>query len=156
MYKLPDIPPRKAPKKPYKKPDAVRELERLANLEAIASHPNIEPKFLSPRLYRDDSANTLTACVVKYIELLGGWASRVNTMGTYDHRLQKYRRSTQKRGIADVIATYKGFSLQVEIKIDADKLSDHQVQVAHQVTAAGGIYFIARNFTEFKLFIDKL
>lgn len=156
MYNLPYIPPRKTPKKPYKKPDAVRELERLANLQSIAKHPSIDPRFLAPWLYRDDTANTLTACVVKYIELLGGWASRVNSMGVYDRRTQKYRRSTQKKGIADVVGTYKGISLQVEIKIGRDKQSEAQERVQQQITAAGGVYYIARNFTEFKQFIDKL
>lgn len=156
MYRLPDIPPKKAPKRPYKKPDAVRELERLANLEAIRKHPSIEPRFLAPRQYRDDTANTLTSAVVKYIELLGGWASRVNSMGVYDRRLNKYRRSTQKKGIADIIATYKGLSLQIEVKIGRDKQSEDQERVQQQVTEAGGLYYIARNFTDFKTWIDKL
>lgn len=155
MYRLPDIPPRKAPKRPYKKPDSVRELERLANLEAIRLHPSIEPRYLAPRLYRDDTANTLTACVVKYIEILGGWASRVNNMGVYDRRLNKYRRSTQKKGIADIIATYKGLSLQIEVKIGRDKQSEAQEHVQQKVTEAGGLYYIARNFTDFKTWIDR-
>jgi hypothetical protein len=153
MYDLPEI-TRKPSRPPYKKPDSVRELERLANIEAREQHPNIHPKFLAPRLYRDDKAGPLTACVVKYIELMGGWASRVNSTGIYDKKLQRFRTSTQKKGIADVIATYRGLSLQVEIKIGRDQQSDDQRKVQQQVTEAGGMYFIAHNFTEFKQWFD--
>jgi hypothetical protein len=155
MYNLPEI-ERKSPRPPYKKPDSVRELERLANLEAIRLHPNIDPRYLAPRLFRDDKAGPLTACVVKYIELMGGWASRVNSTGIYDKNLQRFRTSTQKRGIADVIATYKGLSLQVEIKIGRDKMSEDQMKVQQQVQQAGGMYFVAHDFTEFKQWFDNI
>ncbi len=156
MYELPDIPPRKTPRQPYRKPDSVKELERLANIQAREQHPNIDPRFLAPRTYRDDKANCLTSCVVKYIELMGGWASRVNTTGIYDAKLKRYRTSTQKRGIADVIATYRGLSLQIEIKIGRDRMSDDQMKVQSQVEKAGGRFFVAHDFTEFKQWFDAI
>ena len=139
---------------PYRKPEAVKELERMADVEARRLHP-IMP-HPAPRKFRDDTSNDLTKCIVKYITLKGGFASRVNTTGIYDKKLGKYRRGTQKRGLTDVIATYKGLSLHIEVKNSRDRLSDAQKKIQNEVTASGGLYNVARNFTDFKIWFDEL
>ena len=106
--------------------------------------------------YRKSEANALTKCIVQYIEYNGGFASRINNMGTYRPGLQRYTRSNSKKGIADIMGTYKGISLNIEVKIGRDKLSEYQIQVQEKVTKAGGIYYIARNFSDFKVFFDNL
>ena len=156
MYQLPPLPVKKKPRPPYRKPDAVRELERMADAEVQKRYENVEAKYLCPRRFRDDDANSLTACIVKYITLKGGFASRINSTGVYDKRLGKYRTGTQKKGIADVWATYKGLSLQIEIKAGKDRQSDVQRKVEADQTAAGGKYYLARNFTDFKTWFDNL
>ena len=138
----------------YQKPEAVKELERMADAEARRLHPTMPHP--APRKYRDDTANDLTKCIVKYITLKGGFASRVNTTGIYDKKLRKYRRGTQKRGLADVIATYKGLSLHIEVKHGRDRLSNAQKKIQDEITRSGGQYYVAQNFTEFKEWFDRL
>lgn len=150
------IPKTLTPKERYRKSDAIKELESIAFEEAKQRHPSIDPKYLAPRTYRDDRANALTKCIVDYITLRGGMASRINGSGVWDKKLNKYRVPTQKRGIADIWATYRGLSLQIEIKIGRDQQSEHQKRVEQQQTDAGGVYHIARNFTEFKEWFDLL
>lgn len=145
---------KKPPKPRYLKPEAVKELERLADAEARIKHPTCP--HLAPRRFRDDSSNGLTDCIVKYITLKGGFASRINSTGIFDKRLNKYRRGTQKKGIADVLATYRSKSLHIEVKHGKDRVSDAQMKVQTEVTRSGGLYFIAHNFTDFKLWFDNV
>ena len=105
----------KTKKNPYRKPEAVRELEALAMDEARKQHPTMNPVHLAPRTFRDDTANALTQCVVQYITLKGGFASRISNQGTFSRKLNKFIPGTARRGLADVMGTYKGKSLSVEI-----------------------------------------
>jgi len=156
MYQLPEIKPRKKPRAPYKKPEAVKELERLAFEAACADHPNVPRNVIAPRIFRDDTAGGLSKCVVADITLKGGFATRVNSMGVYRASLKKFTFSGQKKGVGDVIGTYKGLSIQVEIKIGRDQQSEHQKKVQQEHEAAGGLYYLARNFTDFKTWFDSL
>ncbi len=157
MYQLPPIPTKKRKaRKRYAKPESVRELEQLKNELDRVKHPNVDPKYLAPYVYRDDTANGLTACIVSYITLRGGFASRVNNGGTWRKDIGKYTPSGSKRGISDIIGTYKGISLMVEVKIGRDKMSDHQERVKAEHEAAGGLWFTAHDFAEFKSWFDGL
>jgi uncharacterized membrane protein YheB (UPF0754 family) len=138
----------------YKKPEAVRELERMADAEARRLHPTCPA--LAPRKFRDDCANSLTACIVKYITLKGGFASRISNQGTFNRKLNKYILSTSRKGLADVMGTYKKISLHVEVKIRRDRQSESQKKIESEVIRAGGRYYLARNFTDFKQWFDSI
>jgi hypothetical protein len=140
----------------YQKSDAVKALERQATDDARLKHPTLPEYALAPRTFRDDTANGLTTCITHYITLCGGFASRINNQGTYRAKLGRYTLSTSRRGLADVMAVYKGFSLHIEVKIKRDVQSQHQRQVELDVNRSGGYYFIARDFTEFKEWFDSL
>jgi hypothetical protein len=135
---------------------AVKELEQLATIAAQKNHPTLPDYALAPRKFRDDTSNGLTKCITEYIRLSGGFASRVNNTGIYNPKLRKYIYSTSRRGLADIIATYKGFPLHIEVKIGKDRQSYYQRQVETEVTNSGGLYYLARNFTEFKEWFDKI
>lgn len=145
--------PRKAP---FVKSDAVRELESLANQEAKDRHPNMRPEWLAPRKFRDDTANSLTKCVTEYIRLSDGFASRINNQGTYRAKLGRYTPSTSRKGLSDVMATYEGNSLHIEVKVGHDRQSENQRLIELEVIKSGGYYFIARTFTDFKKWFDGL
>lgn len=146
----------KPAKAPYRKPEAVKELERLAFQERLKRYPNHPASMMVPVKYRDDSANSLTKCIVKYVTLKGGFASRINSAGVYNQRLRKYVFGTQKRGIADTIGTWRGKSLMIEVKHGRDVQSEDQKEIESEVIRAGGLYHIAKNFTEFKSWFDSL
>jgi hypothetical protein len=155
MLNLPTI-ESKPSKASYRKPEAVIELEQLATNAARLKHPTLPEHALLPRKYRDDTANFLTNCIVTYVTLNGGFASRINNTGTYRAKLGRYTPGTSRKGLADIMATYKGLSLNIEVKIGTDIQSEHQRQVELDVNRSGGHYFIARNFTDFRNWFDKL
>jgi hypothetical protein len=145
---------RKTPKSRYIKPDSIKLLERMADSEALRLHPTCPA--LSPRKYRDETANGLTSCIVKYITLNGGFASRITNIGVYDRRTGKYRKSTSRKGLADVMSTFRGLSLHIEVKVGKDRQSDAQKEIEKEVNHSGGYYYIAKDFTRFKEWFDSL
>jgi len=154
VYQLPPLPVKKKPQPPYRKPDAVRELERMADAEVQKRYENVEAKYLCPRRFRDDDANSLTACIVAYAKLCGSFASRLNNTGIY--RNGKYTRSTSRRGLPDVLITRNGQSLFIEVKTGRDRMSKYQEAVRDDQQKSGGLYFVAHDFSSFKQWFDNL
>ncbi len=153
MFELPEI-KRKKPKPAYRKPDSIKELERLADSEARQLHPTCP--HLAPRTFRDDSANSLTKAITTYLRLKGAFCSRVNNTGIFDKRLNRYRPGTSRKGLPDVICTYKAKSLMIEIKYKKDRMSESQEKIRNEQTSSGGLWFTARNFTDFKQWFDAI
>lgn len=138
---------RKPRKKPYNKPEAVKRLE-----------------VVTGNKHRDDTANGLTKCIIAYIQYKGGQAERINTTGIpVDTRQQatdilgrthtigslNWRPSGSTKGSADISTTIKGRSVKIEVKIGRDKQSEAQKRYQRDIEQAGGLYYIARNFTDF-------
>lgn len=138
---------RKPRKAAYKKPEAVKKLERVTG-----------------RKHRDDTANGLTRCIIGYLHHKGWQAERINTTGIpvdtrhevkdiIGHRRTiggvTWRPGGSTVGSADISATIKGRSVKIEVKIGRDRQSEAQRQYQAAVEAAGGVYYIARNFTDF-------
>ena len=136
------------PRKPaYKKPEAVKKLEAVTGQK-----------------HRDNTANGLTKCIIDYIVYKGGQAERINTMGVpIDRRRQvtdvlgrtrtigslEWRPSGTTKGSADISATVYGKAVKIEVKIGKDRQSPAQKEYQRQVEQAGGLYFIAKDFTSF-------
>ena len=116
----------------YQKPQAVKDLERQALDHFRRDHPNFPEYAIPPQPYRDDTANGLTKCIVDYIRYNGGQAERINTKGS-----------------ADISATIAGRSVKIEVKIGLDRQSEAQRRYQATVERAGGLYFIAKDFTSF-------
>ena len=152
----------------YKKADSVKELEVMANAEARRLHPTMP--YLAPRTFRDDSANNLTKCIINFLHLSGHQAERINSTGRYldgskvvkdclgrQMRIGsgKWIHGAGQKGTADISATIKGLSVKIEVKMK-DKQSPDQKIYQEQVERAGGLYFVARDFTSFKQWFDEL
>jgi hypothetical protein len=151
-------------KKPYKKSEAVKHLEQLANKAAQKKYPNTPPEWLAPRRYRDDTSNGLTKCIVDFLRLQGWQAERINNMGrpvdgtkTFVDVVGNVRSVGQvtwipgsgSKGTSDISATIAGQSVKIEVKMGRDRQSDEQMQYQWTVEQAGGVYLIARSFEEF-------
>lgn len=147
----------------YVKPQAVKELEEMADIENAKRHPQFA-KYAPKAKYRDDTANGCTRCIIDYIIYKGGQAERINTMGIpIDNRKQvtditgrtrtigsvQWRPSGSTVGSADISATINRRSVKIEVKIGKDRQSAAQRQYQAAVEAAGGIYYIAKDFTSF-------
>ena len=138
----------------YRKPEAVKELEQLANESTMFKHPTCP--HLAPRKFRDDTSNGLTKCIVQYIVLCGGFATRINNQGTWSKKQNRFIPGTSRRGLAEVMATCNGLSLHIEVKIGKDRQSEAQKEVEADAIRSGGYYFLARNFTEYKKWFDNI
>ncbi len=137
-------------KEKYKKSEALKELEREFNEHKRKEHPTLPDHAFVYTKFRDDSANSLTSSIMAFLKLNGCYVQRVNTTGTWSQKLKKYIYSGSTRGAADLTAIIgKGKHVSIEIKFGQDKVSEKQKEVKAQIEAAGGIYYIARNYQEF-------
>lgn len=93
--------------------------------------------------------NSLTAAVIKYLELEGHYASRVQSQGQYSAKRGRWIKSTVKRGIGDIIACIDGQFVMIEIKTGKDKQSDWQKETERQVVKAGGKYWVIKEIGQF-------
>ena len=141
------------PRKPrYQKPQAVKELEELADIANAKAHPNMPERYLARAKYRDDSANGLTRCIIDWIKLSGGQAERVNTTGIpIDKRRSvtdvlghtctigsiEWRTGGGTNGSADISATIRGRAVKIEVKIGRDRQSPAQKEYQRQVEQGG-------------------
>jgi penicillin-binding protein-related factor A (putative recombinase) len=95
-------------------------------------------------------ANSLTLQVINHIYLQGGYAWRAASVGVFDSKMGRFRASA-KKGVADVLACFKGHLIAVEIKIGKDHLSDEQIGFLKNIEHVGGIAIVAKNFDDFKI-----
>jgi len=118
----------------------------------------------------DGSANGLTKLVIKWIELHGGQAERINTMGRMVDKRKivtdvlgrkgmigsmSYIPTTGTKGSADVSAVVQGRSYKIEIKVGKDRQSDAQKAYEQSITSAGGVYLIVRTMDQFVQWWDE-
>lgn len=94
-------------------------------------------------------ATELTNQIIDFIYRQGGYAWRSSSVGVFDTKQQRFR-AAAKKGVADVLACYRGRLVAVEVKIGTDRLSDEQDGFLRNVGAAGGIGFVAKDFDGFK------
>ena len=136
-------------KQRYIKPEAVKNLEEFVFQKIKEKYPNF-PYPVKP-LYRDDTANTLTKCIVDFINYTGGMAERINitVQKVVKNGVEKWVNPSSKIGKSDVFATRKGRSVRIEIKIGNDRQSEAQKRYQAETERSGGLYFIAKDFKSF-------
>ena len=138
---------KKSKKPAYRKPDSLKELERIHFEAKQAKHPDVP--YLVRTKFRDDTANGLTKCITAWLSLHGHFAGRVNTQGNYNAKLGKYIKSGSRKGMADITAVVNGRHISVEVKIGKDRIRPDQLKVKQEIESAGGAYIIASSFDNF-------
>ena len=150
--------------KRYSKPQSIKQLEsELMRLKRL-KYPSIPAECLAPITHTDKTANGLTKAIIAFIQLNGGQSERINTMGRPIDKRKVYTDTvgltrtigsvewipgTGTKGSADISATIKGKSVKIEVKIGADRQSEAQRKYQQDIEQAGGLYFIAKDFTSF-------
>lgn len=150
--------------KRYSKPQSIKQLEsELMKLKRL-KYPSIPAECLAPITHTDKTANGLTKAIIAFIQLNGGQSERINTMGRPIDKRKVYTDTvgltrtigsvewipgTGTKGSADISATIKGKSVKIEVKIGADRQSEAQRKYQQDIEQAGGLYFIAKDFTSF-------
>ena len=144
---------KKQRKPSYWKPESIKLLENELLQKKKAKYPN--NPYPVKDILRDDTANELTKCVCKWLELNGYFSARINTTGTYSAKLGKWIHSGSKRGMADITAVINGKHISIEIKTGNDKPRPEQLKVKQEVEAAGGVYIFVRSFDDFLIQINE-
>lgn len=151
-------------KKRYRKPQAIKDLESL-HFEDKKRNTSL-PDYAVPKTkFQDDTANGLTKCIIAWIVLNNGQAERISNTGRYIDNSKtvtdvigrkrkigsgKWIPGTGTNGTADISATIQGRSVKIEVKVGRDTQSQAQREYQDQIEKSGGIYVIARSFTQFK------
>lgn len=127
-----------------------KEVLRAAKLAAneAREHPLPIHALVAPKI-SDKDANKLSRAIVDFLDAVGGFASRVNTMGVYDAKRKIYRKTTMKLGFPDVQGVYQGRCIYVEVKIGADRLSPNQKKFLEGARSAGAHCIVAKSFEDF-------
>lgn len=99
-------------------------------------------------------AAKLTNQIIDFIYRRGGYAFRASSIGIYDRKLGYYR-TASKKGVADILAVFRGQFIAIEVKIGKDKLSDEQVGFLKTIEHYGGLSFIAKDLRSFSEWWDK-
>ena len=146
----------------YKKSEAILTLERMAIDEAHRKDSTMP--YLEPRLYRDDSTNALTRCVVDFLRLSGWQAERVNSTGRYidDSKIvtdvtgirrrigrDRWIYSPGQKDPAEISTTIKEHPIKIEVKTGQDTQSENQKQYQKEIEQSGGIYLLISDFESF-------
>jgi hypothetical protein len=101
--------------------------------------------------YDDRTANGLTNCIQDFCKHIGAYSNRISTTG----QMRKiggrmtWTKGNSNKGAADVRILFNGRSVDVEIKIGKDRMSEAQYKEKQRVENAGGLYFVARSFPGF-------
>ena len=150
---LSSLPERKIPKAAYEKPQNIIDFEDEYK-EWFYKNKDIPYKV--KKKFRDDKANDLTKLIVAWCKVNGFFASRINTQGTYDAKHKIYRRTTSRKGMADITAVINGRHVSIEVKVGKDKPREEQLKVAEEIKNAGGIYIFIHSFDEFLKQISEI
>ena len=94
-------------------------------------------------------ANELTNKIINELYLSGTFAWRAESAGVFDKQKGIYR-TAPKKGVADILACYRGMLIAIEIKIGKDRLSPEQDGFIKNIQHVGGYSFVARTFDEFR------
>lgn len=143
----------KQKKTPYKRPQSVKDLQEQHTAFKYAGRSI--PYQVKTKL-RDDDANSLAGCLKAWADVNDAFFQRNNSQGQYDAKLNRWRKSGSTSGVADCQITYKGHTLNIEIKIGRDRMSDKQKKVRDQIQAAGGHYAVITCFDDFLTQITNL
>jgi hypothetical protein len=155
----------KLPKKQrYCKSIAVKMLEELSTNEAKRRYPTVP--YLAPRIYKDNSTNELTKCVVDFLRLKGHHCERSGNEGRIiDNRKvvtdvmgntriigsMKRVHGSGMRGTSDLKTVINSKFVAIEIKCEAtkDRIRPDQLKYKESIEQAGGLYVIAKDFSGF-------
>jgi hypothetical protein len=114
-----------------------------------AKYPNVPDNALPLARYTQKDANSITAAILAFLRLKGHYASRIQSQGQYNAKLDRWTLSMVRRGIGDIMATIEGRMIMIEVKAGKDRLSAHQVETKTAVEKSGGIYLVCKSFDDF-------
>lgn len=109
--------------------------------------------YNAPKMPKIHTANGLTQAIVKFLLWSGHRATRISSAGRMI--AGKYIPGATRKGAADISATIRGRSVQIEVKVGNDRPSEYQLREQELERKAGGVYIFIKTFEEFILWYDQ-
>lgn len=148
-------------------------LKDLSELEwkYQCSKTQMRPDYVPKTKFTDKTSAGLEKCICAYIKLNGGMAERRKNTGRYidDSKIVtditgaqrvigkgKYIPGTGRNGTPDCSGIWKGRPIGIEVKIGKDRMSQAQIEYREDFEKAGGIFIIAKTFTQFVEELNKV
>lgn len=130
---------------------ALQILSQLADQRKAERSPNFPTKYIPRSKYNDKDSNSLTRCIVDYLNLSSHFATRLQSIGTYREDIKKFVASQQRAGLPDVMAIVAGRAIFVEVKHShsKDRLSEVQKETINALLLSGAYVFISKDFASF-------
>jgi len=148
---------------------ALKTLKDLDYQDKLSKYPTVPPRAIAAGNFTDKTANGLTNCIVRWMELHGHYATRITSMGRQlpttkvvdvigrMHTMAgAWIPGTTKRGTADIHAVVNGRHVSIEVKIGLDRMSEAQHQTKKEIESSGGCFFVAKSFAGFVDFYKAL
>ena len=121
--------------------------------------------YAPPPYPKVNTANGLTKFICQFLMWHEHRATRINSTGRLIDGLEKqpsgailttkkWIPGTTRKGSADISATIKGRSVQIEIKIGKDRASEYQLREQALERKAGGIYEFCSSPEDFFIIYD--
>ena len=103
--------------------------------------------------YKQSSANEIEKAVCAWVNLNGGFFSRITNQGVM--RNGKLTPSTTINGFPDCCGSIMGRFVGVEVKYGKDRQSADQKRCEQLIVDSNGYYFIAKSFDSFYVWYNS-
>jgi len=87
----------------------------------------------------------ITRRIISRIRERGGWATKIHGGDSF-----------QEDGLPDILGSYRGRSLGLEVKTSVGKLRPRQQYVLDEITKSGGIGRVVRSVKEVDAILDEI
>jgi len=96
--------------------------------------------------------------ILTYLKYKGIFAWRNNTIGVYDQARGRFRTPGfgSIKGAPDILGSYAGKPLGIEVKAPKGTLSDHQKAFKERALKEGWIYILAREIDDVRAVLDSI
>jgi hypothetical protein len=121
--------------------------------------------YIATTFLKTATANGLTQAICKFLLWSGHRATRINVTGFLEKgaetqpsgtvlTVNKWRKSSTRKGTADISATIRGRAVMIEIKVGRDRPSEAQLKEQALERKAGGVYEFIHTIEEFFTWYD--
>lgn len=130
----------------------LKQLAKAVKESRFRDRPSVPQYARTTPVFREGTANEMTQTIIAFMQVIGGQAERINSMGRQIsiNNKTKWVYGTGTNGTADISATWQGRSIKIEVKATkGEKQSEIQKEYQRRIEQSGGIYILARSFDGF-------
>ncbi|MEJ7739624.1 MAG: hypothetical protein WKF97_19540 [Chitinophagaceae bacterium] len=108
----------------------------------------------------------MTKCITDFFSFKGHYSNRISTQGQarlhdikrfniFSEKVEtisqtvRWTKGNTRRGTPDIDAIINSQPVKIEVKIGKDSMRPDQLREQSKIEAAGGLFYVARNFPDF-------